>query len=327
MWLREMSRLYLVLPLLVMFLPRQDLWAQQTPPNSIPSPETLLVMYGCCDKTSFPKGDVWPDMETWKEHWELVFSRFTVITGKTEDASLVQGLRSKGILFAYHVVNTVGASPQDSLEERTNALVEEWSRPFENSLEGQLPGGFDAISIDEFRANPDGSAEAAIVAHALREVHRLYPKKKIIVWGSYQLGLSGSCGIYGLWQLKGACFDVQLQALQETGSVFIVENYVREGKPQFSLYDEIGRNLSKRYPPLFQRTIFGVAISQTAPYIYDDRPRQDFSDFIEKQLRHIRTNQILKRMPGVAFWAFYRAKPVTIVRLVQTIDKWFMKRE
>jgi hypothetical protein len=271
----------------------------------------------------FPEGDVWPDAETWKQHWELVFSRFTVITGRTKDSALVQRLRSKGILFAYHVMNTVSASSQDSREDRTNALVREWSKPFDDNLDGQLPGGFDAISIDEFRANPDGSVEAAIVADALREVHLLYPSKTIIVWGSYQLGLSGSCGFYGLCQLKGARYNVQLRALQDTGSVFIVENYVREGKPQFSLYDEIGENLCKRYPSLSKRTIFGIAISQTAPYIYDDTPKQDFSVFLNRQLRHIRTNQLLKNMPGVAFWAFYRAKPVTIARLVQSIDQWF----
>jgi hypothetical protein len=66
-----------------------------------------------------------------------------------------------------------------------------------------------------------------------------------------------------------------------------------------------------------------MAISQTAPYIYDDRPKQDFSIFLNRQLRYIRTNQLLKNMPGVAFWAFYRAKPATIARLVQSIDQWF----
>jgi len=282
-----------------------------------------MVMYGFGDRTSFPEGDVWPDAETWKQHWELVFSRFTVITGRTEDAALVQRLRSKGVLFAYHVVNTANAPTQESREERTSALVKEWSKPLEDSLEGRLQGGFDAISIDEFRADQDGSTEAAIVADALREVHRLYPAKKIIVWGSYQLGLSGSSGIHGLWNIKGARYDVQLRALQDTDSIFIVECYVREGKPQFSLYDEIGRNLKKRYSLLFQRTIFGVAISQTAPYIYDDKPKQDFSEFLDKQLRHIRSDQVLKEMPGVGFWAFYRAKPLTITRLAQSIEEWF----
>jgi len=284
-------------------------------------------MYGFGDRTSFPEGDVWPDVETWKQHWELVFSRFTIITGRTEDASLVQRLRSKGVMFAYHVVNTVNAPTQESREERTSALVKEWSKPFEDNLQGSLPGGFDAISIDEFRADPDGSAEAAIVSDALREVHRLYPGKKIIVWGGYQLGLSGSSGIHGLWNLKGARYDVQLRALQDTGSIFIVECYVREGRPQFSLFNEIGRNLSKRHPLLFKRTILGVAISQTAPYIYDDIPKLDFSEFLDKQLRLIRTNEILKKMPGVGFWAFYRAKPVTITRLVQSIEKWFGSRK
>ncbi len=271
-------------------------------------------MYGYGDRTSYPEGDVWPDAETWRQHWELVFSRFTVITGKTEDAALVERLRSQGVLFAYHVVNTVEASPQASREERVIALVKEWTMPFENSLEGKLPGGFDAISIDELRAEPDGSVEASIVADALREVHRQYPGKRIIVWGSQQLGLSGS-------------FDVQLRALQETGSIFIVENYISEGNPQFSLYDEIGQNLSKRYPSLFQHTIFGLGISQTAPYIYDDRPKQDFSDFIAEQIGYIETNKLLRRMPGIAFWAFYRAKPQTIARLAQSMDEWFTIHE
>ena len=312
--------MHLVLILVAALFSREFLWAQQPSPSSTPFPGPFLVMYGYGDRTSYLEGDVWPDAETWRQHWELVFSRFTVITGKTEDAALVERLRSKGILFAYHVVNTVEASPQASREERSIALVKEWTKPFENSLEGKLPGGFDAISIDEFRANPDGSVEASIVADALREVHRLYPGKRIIVWGSHQLGLSGPCRYH-------TCFDVQLRALQETGSIFIVENYISEGNPQFSLYDDIGQNLSKRYPSLFQHTIFGLAISQTAPYIYDDRPKQDFSDFIDKQLRHIEANKLLRRMPGIAFWAFYRAKPQTIARLVQTIDRWFTTRE
>ncbi len=113
-------RLFGLFVFFTMVLSRVPLWAQQT---------SFLVMYGFGDRTSFPEGDVWPDAETWKQHWEQVFSRFTVITGRTEDAGLVQRLRSEGILFAYHVVNTVNAPTQESREQRTSALVKEWSKP------------------------------------------------------------------------------------------------------------------------------------------------------------------------------------------------------
>ncbi len=318
---------FLILTAAFMFLPMAGLAQRHSGETITKAPEPLLIMYGYDDRSDFLTGDVWPDKATWDARWGDVFSSFTIVTGRTSSAQLVQNLRAKGVLFAYHVPNTVDTAQGANRKQKAESLLSQWAAPFENNLGGQLPGGFDAISIDELRANPDGSEQAAIVSETLYELHRRYPDKTVIAWGVYQLGLSGSWGLLGFSQTVRTHYDEQLKALEETSGTFIVESYVTESNPQRLLFQEMGRNLSRRFPKLYARTVFGLAISQTAPYAFDDRPGMDFPGFIEQQLNLIRQDPLLSRTNGAAFWAFYRALPATISRLSAYCQKWLVQRE
>jgi hypothetical protein len=243
---------------------------------------------------------------------------FNVITGRTRDADLVKRLRAQGKLFAYHVLNTV-----DEQHQTADDFVRDWSKPFEDTLDGQLPGGFDAISIDELHSYPDGSRESEVTVTALRELRRRHPGKRIIAWSVWKVTLGGSKGYYGQRYTKEVLFDRQLQAAADCCDLLILECYIREGNPQFDLFTEMARNVEARKPGLLGKTVFGLGISQSKDHNYDDRDDVDFGEFLERQFKLLRSAPLLSQTPGVAFWAFYRAKPETIQRLGQLMQRYF----
>ncbi len=106
--------------------------------------------------------------------------QFNVIEGTSSNAAFIKELRTKGCIYAAHVTNPVSATEDE--------LVAEWRAPFEKDLGGQLPGGYDAIAIDELRANPDGSTQSQRVCGALAKLRELYPKKQIYAAATWHLG-------------------------------------------------------------------------------------------------------------------------------------------
>ena len=77
--------------------------------------------------------------------------------------------------------------PSDTEDAAT--LVANWRAPFDNNLKGKLPGGFDAIAIDELRgADTDGTAQSKRVCAELKQLRELYPTKRILTphpWGAH----------------------------------------------------------------------------------------------------------------------------------------------
>ncbi|MFO1022623.1 MAG: hypothetical protein U0903_18285 [Planctomycetales bacterium] len=272
------------------------------------------VMYGYCDPEDLRVGGFWQSREEWNNSWEDVFQHFNVITGRTTDADLVKRLRAKGKVFAYHVQNK---------NENWESLLQEWSRPFEDTLNGDLPGGFDAISIDELHSNPDGSVESDNTIKALRELHKRWPHKIIIAWAVAKVGLGGSTGSYGKRYAEGHLFDRQLKAVADCCNLLIIESYQREANPHFAMANEVAHNLEARHPGLIKKTIIGLGISQSPDLNYDDRPDMDFGEHLEKQIKLIHADHVLKQTPGIGFWAFYRAKPELMPTLNGLVDKYY----
>jgi len=278
----------------------------------------FLVMYGYTDPADVRYGGFWPTREQWEAGWKPVLERFNIITGRTRDAEMVKKLRTQGKLFAYHVLNTI-----DEKHQTADDFVAEWSKPFEDTLGGQLAGGFDAISIDELHSYPDGSKESETTIAALRELRRRYPHKRIIAWSVWKVALGGSTGYYGNRYVKDKLFDRQLQAAAECCDLLILECYQREGNPQFNLFTEMARNVQARMPGLLSKTVFGLGISQSKEHNYDDRDDVDFGEFLERQFKLLRSDATLSQTPGVAFWAFYRAKPETVQKLCEMTQRCF----
>ncbi|MCD6350615.1 MAG: hypothetical protein J7M26_00740, partial [Armatimonadetes bacterium] len=262
-----------------------------------------LVMYGYGDNQ--------------RALWGDAFKHFNIVTGQTRDPELVRNLRRQGVLFAYHVTNTPD-------EGRTTAdeFAEYWSRPFRQTFADRLPGGFDAISIDEFHSAPDGSEESERAIRALRKLRKQYPDRIIIGWGVWRLADGGPQSLYGAPKVT---YDRQLEAIRDCCDLFILEHYVREGNPQLDLTEAFANNLARRCPGLLKKTIFGLYISQSEPYIADDSTAYDFKGFLEEQIRVIRADRLASEMPGVAFWAFYRANMDTLIWAGQLVEHYYRR--
>lgn len=283
----------------------------------LPAPPYRL-MYGYKDYADFKPKGVWPDEAQWNQRWSEVFQHFNIITGRTADAGIVTRLRSEGKVFAYHLSNN-----RDAKHKTTEDFVNEWCKPFEETLGGQLPGGFDAISVDELHGDTDGSADSEITIRAIREVRRRYPRKLIITWAPTVVGLSGSPGINGRKYAKGKILDNQFKAVAECCDLIMLECYQRESSKHLDWFGEIAKNLQTRAPALLPKMIFGLCISQLDNLQMDDKPDVDFGDHIEKQLKMLRDDPLLKQTNGVAFYAFYRAKPELIPTVNRLVDQYY----
>jgi hypothetical protein len=261
-----------------------------------------IVMYGYSDAM--------------RDQWTQTLNTVNVVTGRTSDANLVTRLRAKGVVFAWHVVNT----PASELPTADD-LARVWSAPFRDTLGGKLPGGFDAIAIDELLPAKDGSAESTRVIAALREVRRLHPNRLIFAWGVWHLATGGGIGRYATKDT----YDDLLHAARDSTDQFWLECYQREGNPQFSLFRDSAENVSRRAPGLLEKTLFALYISQSAPFIADDDKAADFFEFLDAQFHLLRNDPLLKKTSGVAFWAFYRSKPETIEHVNALVRHYFIK--
>jgi hypothetical protein len=270
--------------------------------TSLPLPSPAIHMYGYGDSSD----------DTTKALWDSVLSVATIIEGSTEKADFVKELRAKGKIFAYHVVNTFSASA--TAEDVANA----WAVPFENTLNGQLPGGFDAVCIDELHGAADGSSDSVRVVNALQLLRQRYPNKYIMAAGVWQLGLSGDSRYVG-----GASYDNQLRAVRDYCDLFFLENYVTESNVQIDFFKMMATNVNRRVPGLLAKTIFGLAISQSNPFAYDNSPYINFNEYLDGQFHTIRNDALMKGMPGIGFWVFYRARPETLLHCVELCKHYY----
>lgn len=272
-------------------------------PAALKLPRPALVMYGYSDGQ--------------KALWSDALRHFNIITGQTAEPEFVEALRESKVLFAYHVTNT-------PTEGRTTAreFADYWCGPLEQTFAERLPGGFDAISIDEFHSAPDGSEESERTTQALRLVRERHPEKLILGWGVWRLADGGPSTTYGN---PNVVYDRQLAAIRDCCDLFILECYIREGNPQLELLAQFARNLEQRCPGLLRKTIYGLYIPQSEPFIADDSPDCDLKGLLDEQCRLIRGDPVTRAMPGVGFWAFYRAHMDTLIWAGQLVEHYYRK--
>jgi len=270
--------------------------------SSRPMPSPAILMYGYSDGSYASLPTV----------WDQILSVATIIEGSTTNADFVKQLRAEGKIFTYHVVNTF--SDTTTAQE----VADTWGAPFENTLNGQLPGGFDAICIDELHASADGTLDSNRVVQALQILRQRYPNKYIMAAGVWQLGFSGDQNY-----VQGQKFDNQLKAVRDYCDLFFLENYITESNIQIYVFKMMATNVNKRVSGLLGKTIFGLCISQSDPFAYDNSPFVNFSEYLDGQFYTIRNDALMTTMPGVGFWVFYRARPETLLHCAELCRHYY----
>ena len=219
------------------------------------------------------------------DHFRQFIPPFTVIEGTSTDATFISELRAQARVYAAHVNN---------LQTSTTAeLVAAWRAPFDNTLGGQLPGGYDAIAIDELHATAtDGTAESGRVIAALQQLRSLYPDKLVFV--------------AAVWQYAQNSQDYVnlLNAVNDYADMLMLEKYMREGNLSYWSVTYADR-LKAAVPGILSKSVFGLYISQ-AGHIADDRSDVGFWGILDEQFHRIRNDSDAATMPGLMFWAYYR---------------------
>jgi len=251
------------------------------------APAPFICMYGHSDDAGVT------------DAFRRIIPPFTVIEGTSADAAFVKELRDAGRIYAAHVTNPTSAT--------TDALVAEWRAPFDNDLAGSLPGGYDAIAIDELRANPNGSKQSNRVCAALAELRRLYPNKQIYVAATWHLGR------------HAATYSDQLHAANRYVDMLMLEAYLRETRPSYGYFAKWADNLKAVSPDLLHKTVYGLGIAQNG-FVFDEGADVGFWGHLDEQFNSIRTDADASKMPGIMFWVYYRSEtaltPDYVARLV-----------
>jgi autotransporter-associated beta strand protein len=252
-------------------------------------PDQHLVMYGHSDNAGAT--------DAFRED---VVPAFTVIEGTSSNASFIKELRDQGKVYAAHVNNIAG--------ESASQLLARWRAPFQNTIGGQLPGGYDAIAIDELLgASTNGTANSNAVVSALGQLRNLYPDKGIYAATTWHYGS------------QSGNYTDQLNALNTYADLVMVENYLREDNYSYSRFSSYADNLKSAVPGILDKSVYGLYIPQGG-YVADTSTDVGFWGFLDDQLHRIRNDADARTMPGVMFWPYYRSEqdltPDYVSRLV-----------
>ena len=260
----------------------------QQPQAAAKSPRPFICMYGHSDNAGVT------------DAFRKLVPRINVIEGTSRNAAFIKELRKKRCIYAAHVNSPPGAS----LEE----LVNRWTAPFKDDLGGKLPGGYDAIAIDELRADVNGSKQSAIVCEALKKTREAYPEKKIYAAATWQLGRNSRD------------HTEQLRAVDRYVDVLMLEVYLRESRPSYGYIADWAGQVQAISSNLLSKTVYGLGIAQRG-YLFDDSTSLSYLAHLDHQFHVIRQDRRSRHMPGVMFWAYYRSQtevlPEYLARLSQ----------
>ena len=253
------------------------------------------VMYGHSDDSGAT--------DAFRDH---VVPYFSVIEGTSSNAGFINELRSQGKVYAAHVTNPIG--------DTAAQLYARWRAPFENTLGGQLPGGYDAIAIDELHgASTNGTANSNAVVSALKQLRARYPNKEIYAATTWHYGQNS------------ANHADQLNALNQYADLIMVENYNRENNYHTSFFQSYADNLKSTVPGILNKTIYGLYIPQGG-FVADDSTDVGFFGMLDDQFHRIRHDTDAATMPGVMFWPYYRTeKDLTPQYIAQLVDHYYIQ--
>jgi hypothetical protein len=230
---------------------------------------------------------------------------FTVIGGKTTDAALVQQLRSEGKMFFYNVWIGDGTYT-------TQQMVDTWSAPFNDTRGGELPGGFDAIEINEIIPWVNGSVNSNRVVAALGQLRAEYPDKIITAYAPQELGWNP--GLY----------SNMLNAINDHADLFLFEAYLDEyAAPDNVLWHaNMAILLENQVPGLIDKTIFAL-LSYQGNSSADSTTDIGFWGFLDAQMHAIRNHPVTSRMPGVG--SYYYSLGLTTDFMGRAMDHYYVQ--
>lgn len=267
-------------------------------------------------------------VEKYPERWDKYWSKMTIIEGTTRNPKFLQSLKEKNILFAHRMY-------LDSTRPfTTEDLVKQWSAPFNDTLEGALPCGFDAISIDEMHTGyVDGAPETATIAEALRILRERYPHKLVLI--------AGVCWIASakpkLPRFKRGSYQELLTAIHRYADLYVQEWYLhmnlRESSRQenFSVFSRALATLGKDYAPILEKTIIAVGVAENRKDQLNPNNDPEFKDFVREQVRAVAHESqalaLAKLVKGVSFWILYRATDETIMAALDEATLQFQRNQ
>ena len=257
-------------------------------------PEPFIMMYGHYDGAGVT------------EAFREIIPPFSVIEGTSEDATFILELRNDGKEYAAHVTNPAS--------ETAAELLARWRAPFDNDLGGQLPGGYDAIAIDELHgSDTNGTAHSDAVASALQQLRALYPNKSIYAAATWQYGADA------------ASYTDQLNAVNDYADMLVVENYLREGHPAYGDFASWADNLKAAVPGILAKSVYGLYIAQGG-FVADDTTDVGYWGHLDEQFHSIRTDADASTMPGVMFWVYYRSeRDLTPDYVAKLVDHYYIQ--
>lgn len=285
----------------------------------LPSP--ILFFYGWGDNI-VENEEFAPNL---KNAYIEALDSYNIIEGTTVNAELVKKLRSEGKIFAYQTWLPVRYKGYENVT--LEQVVDHLAQPFENTLGGELPGGFDAICIDEFGPDIDPKKEQMMV-DVLKELRRRYPDRLIIcpITSSFgQLGPKGHEYVNkrqtGYLPFKGQPRTEIFNAIRDYSDLMLYEWYASTSRnPGWEFCETASRNIQAVSPGLEKKTVVLLSVAQ-----YDDRAEMHcFNSFLDWCMAKIRRDEVWTNN-GVGFWVAYRAKPDTLRQFVKLADHYFTK--
>jgi len=186
-------------------------------------------------------------------------------------------------------------------EVTVEQLVLRWSHSLEEP-------GIDGISIDEFIKKDDHIVDVWI--EALKTVRERYPEKLIFCW------IAG----------KGLQVPRLHKAIRDYVDYCMPEIYYRESNAEgkngftFDRFREAVDTLETNAPGITGKILMGLGVNAR---LFDDTTSLDFGEFIESQIRFIRTDPVLRQLPGLAFYTPARLSQAGIARLDSLLVKYY----
>ena len=276
-------------------------------------PEPFIFVAGWSDNIG-KKPLFWWNNDSYQAAWQRLLPYLTVVVGTTSNADFVRSLQSQGKLFAYSVHEPTNSENSRITPEDLSAA---WAAPFRNTLAGRLPGGFDAICIEEF-GFPDGSERSKLDTQALKTLRLKHPDKLVFVYGALPMGDGGPGSLFGK---KSTTYDDELNAINKYADLLILENYQIDTRPEkLLLFQSIPRNIESRSHGLAKKTVYALYIDQAGSPPADGDPNVSFLEFLRNQVALVsRTTEPTLR-ESFGFYVMYRAKPETVQGVIDILQ-------
>jgi len=215
-----------------------------------------------------------------------VLEHYTVIGGNTSSANFVNDLRAQGKIFAYNVSYNGALSQQQ--------LFEHWKVPFDNNLGGTLPGGFDAIEIDEILPFANGTNPSNIIVGALAQLRAAYPTKIVNTFTAAPIGDSP------------ATYSNLLNSINTNADLNLFEAYLFESSPSLPQLSTWAANIRGFSPSLNAKTVYTLFSAQ-AGFPADNSTSVGFLGFLDNQLQTLKNDANASQSAGPGFYVYSQA--------------------